>query len=382
MTSPPRLRFLIPAVAPLLAFACAIVEPPPSTGSGDELPLDRLHVPEGFSVNLFASTLRQPRFMAWSPEGVLYVTQPTDGEVVALPDRDGDGHADEVKVWVSGLNRVHGIAFHDGYLYLAETGRVIRYPFQEGEIASGEPEVIVDDLPPGGQHWTRTIAFGPDGNLYVATGSSCNVCEDEDPHRAAVTRYSPTGGEGTLFSSGHRNSVGLAFHPLTGELWATNNGRDWLGDDIPPEEINILHEGGFYGWPYAYGDRIPDPEFGAVAPDKVAATIPPTVNLQAHSAPLGLAFYTGNRFPPEYQGDLFVVEHGSWNRSSPVGYQVIQIELEGADRSTPGAVRPFLSGFLGPDGAWGRPVDVAVGPDDGALYISDDRNGTIYRVAY
>ena len=332
-------------------------------------------------MNLYARDLNQPRFMAWSPQGVLYVTEPTDGEVVALPDGDRDGVADEATIWATGLNRVHGLAFHDGYLYLAETGRIVRYPFEDGEVARGEPEVVVADLPAGGQHWTRTIAFGPDGMLYVAAGSSCNACEEEDARRAAVTRYTATGEDETLFAEGLRNSVGIAFHPVTGELWATDNGRDWLGDDLPPEEVNILREGQFYGWPYAYGERIPDPELGAAAPEKVAASVPPLISLQAHSAPLGLAFYSGDAFPVEYRGDLFISEHGSWNRSSPVGYQVLHIDLEGEDGSVPGNRRPFASGFLRPEGAWARPVDLSVGPD-GALYITDDRNGAIYRISY
>ncbi len=361
--------------------SCSSPEEPASTAPETVPAIELVRLPDGFQMNLFARQLNQPRFMAWSPQGVLYVTEPTDGEVVALPDRDNDGVADETIIWVTGLNRVHGLAFHEGYLYLAETGRVIRYPFEEGEPAGGEPEVVVADLPAGGQHWTRTIAFGPDGMLYVAAGSSCNACEEEDARRAAVTRYTATGEEETVFASGLRNSVGIAFHPITGELWATDNGRDWLGDDLPPEEVNILRQGQFYGWPYAYGEKVPDPELGGAAPEKVAASVPPLVSLQAHSAPLGLTFYSGDTFPIEYHGDLFIAQHGSWNRSSPVGYQVLHIDLEGEDKSVPADRRPFASGFLRPEGAWARPVDLSVGPD-GALYITDDRNGTIYRISY
>jgi glucose/arabinose dehydrogenase len=371
-------------VATLLSVAlssCSAPAESPSSAPTIDPPVELTRLPDGFRMNLFARQLSQPRFMAWSPDGVLYVTEPTDGEVVALPDRDRDGVADEAVTWVAGLNRVHGIAFHEGYLYLAETGRVIRYPFVEGNLAEGEPEVVVADLPAGGQHWTRTIAFGPDGMLYVSAGSSCNVCEEEDARRAAVTRYTATGEDETVFSSGLRNSVGLAFHPSTGELWATDNGRDWLGDDLPPEEVNILREGQFYGWPYAYGEGVPDPDLGAAAPERVAETVPPLISMQAHTAPLGLAFYTGDTFPDEYRGDLFVAQHGSWNRSSPVGYQVIHIDLEGEDSSTPAGTRPFASGFLRPEGAWARPVDLSVGPD-GSMYITDDRNGTVYRISY
>jgi glucose/arabinose dehydrogenase len=371
-------------IASFLSFtlgSCSHPEEPDSAVSETDPPIDLVRLPDGFRMNLFARHLDQPRFMAWSSGGVLYVTEPTEGAVVALPDRDRDGVADEAITWVTGLDRVHGIAFHEGFLYLAETGRVIRYPFQEGAPAPDEPEVVVADLPAGGQHWTRTIAFGPDGMLYVSAGSSCNACEEEDARRAAVTRYTAAGVEETIFSSGLRNSVGLAFHPLTGELWATDNGRDWLGDDLPPEEVNVLREGQFYGWPYAYGERVPDPELGSAAPEKVAETVPPLISLQAHTAPLGLTFYDGDTFPVEYHGDLFIAQHGSWNRSSPVGYQVLHIDLEGDDKSVPASRRPFASGFLRPEGAWARPVDLSVGPD-GALYITDDRNGTIYRISY
>lgn len=378
----------LPAAAPhnparLLAWAaalaCACAGAGPADGPG-QLHLDSLRLPPGFVVETFARDLLTPRMMAWSPGGMLHVSQPLDGSIVALPDGNGDGMADEVRIWARGLDRVHGLAFHDGHLYVAETGRVLRYPFVEGRAAEGEPETLIADVPPGGQHWTRTIAFGPEGALYVSVGSSCNVCEEEDPRRAAVTRYDRLGGEETLFAAGLRNSVGLAFHPISGQLWATDNGRDWLGDDLPPEEINVLREGGFYGWPYAYGERVPDPEFGSRAPDRVADSIPPLVSLQAHTAPLGLAFYTGGQFPEEYRGDLFVAQHGSWNRSSPVGYQVVRVELGGPEGSTPGAVRTFLTGFLQPRGAWGRPVDVSVGPTDGALYVTDDRAGAVYRI--
>ena len=375
----PRLTIVLLGCA---LVSCSSPDEPPSTAPPGELPpIEHVNLPDGFQMNLFAHGLNQPRFMAWSPEGVLYVTEPADGEVVALPDRDNDGVADETIIRVAGLNRPHGLAFHEGYLYLAETGRVIRHRFVEGGPALREPEVIVADLPVGGQHWTRTIAFGPDGMLYVAAGSSCDACEEEDDRRAAVTRYTASGEDETIFAGGLRNSVGLAFHPVTGELWATDNGRDWLGDDLPPEEVNILRQGQFYGWPYAYGEKVPDPELGAAAPQRVAASVSPLVSLQAHSAPLGLTFYDGDTFPSEYHGDLFIAQHGSWNRSSPVGYQVLHIDLEGEDKSIPGERRPFASGMLRPEGAWARPVDLSVGPD-GALYVTDDSNGTIYRISY
>lgn len=345
------------------------------------LALDDLTLPPGFHLTVFTTEVETPRMMAWSPGGTLYVTETVHGRVVALPDRDGDGVADERVVWAEGLDFPHGLAFHQDWLYVAETGRVVRFPFREGGVAD-DPEVIIGDLPPRGQHSTRTIVFGVDGQLYVSTGSSCNVCEEGDPRRAAVVRTTPEGDDAGLFATGLRNSVGLAVHPATGEIWATDNGRDWLGDDLPPEEINVLQEGAFYGWPYAYGDRVPDPQFGSVAPDKVAASVPPVATLQAHTAPLGLTFYSGDSFPEAYLGDLFVAQHGSWNRSTPVGYRVVRIDMLGLEDPSPQSVTPFLSGFLQPEGAWGRPVDVAVGPGDGALYVSDERASAVYRVVH
>jgi glucose/arabinose dehydrogenase len=234
----------------------------------------------------------------------------------------------------------------------------------------------VPDLPKGSGHWTRTIAFGPDGKLYVSVGSSCNVCNETDPRRAAVLQFSADGTGGRVFARGIRNAVGIAFHPATGALWATNNGRDWLGDDLPPETILILKDGAHYGWPYCNGSRVPDPDFGR--PDFCKTVALPTVEIQAHSAPLGLTFYTGEAFPVEYRGDLFVALHGSWNRSVPTGYKVIRIPVRDGK---PGAPQDFGTGWLQGSRAWGRPVDVITGKD-GALYVSDDRAGVIYRIAY
>lgn len=335
-----------------------------------------VRLPPGFRIETFASGLGAPRMMAVSPSGDLFVSVPSRGQVLALPDRDGDGRADRTVVYAGGLNRPHGLAFFRDFLYVAETDGVVRFPYSPGDLAGGKPEAVVRDLPGGGGHWTRSLAFGPDGKMYVAVGSSCNVCEERDPRRAAILRFHPDGTGGGIFARGIRNAVGIAFHPQTGELWATNNGRDWLGDDFPPDTILVVKEGAHYGWPYCTGRQVPDPDFGR--PDFCARVAPPTVEIQAHSAPLGLAFYTGGMFPAVYRGDLFVALHGSWNRSVPTGYKVIRIPLQGRGPGTP---QDFATGWLQGGRAWGRPVDVITGRD-GALYVSDDRAGTISRISY
>ncbi|MFO7172125.1 MAG: sorbosone dehydrogenase family protein [Bacillota bacterium] len=352
------------------------LEVPPALAEGPFAEPRRLYLPAGFRIQVFAAGLGQARFMAVGPEGDLYLSIPREGRVVALPDRDGDGVADQVVTVAEGLDRPHGLAWHQGDLYVAENSRVIRLEFRDG-APTGAYQVVVPNLPRGGGHWTRTIAFGPDGKLYVSAGSSCNVCLEDDPRRAAITRYNPDGTGEEIYATGLRNSVGLAFHPETGELWATENGRDLLGDDFPPEEINRIEPGRHYGWPHCHGDRVPDPEFGRGF--DCSATEPPAVMMQAHSAPLGLAFYTGDTFPAAYRGQLFVAFHGSWNRSVPTGYKVVLVPFR--DGQPAGGPVDFLTGFLVGDRAWGRPVDLVVG-GDGALYLSDDRAGAVYRIRY
>ncbi|HEY8516190.1 MAG TPA: PQQ-dependent sugar dehydrogenase [Candidatus Binatia bacterium] len=340
----------------------------------------RLRVPEGFAVNSFASGIPNARMMRFTEAGDMLVSSPREGKVWLLArDRNGDGTADGKRVLLDGLNRPHGLALHDGWLYVAETDAVLRVRFDaESGTVRGAPERIITGLPGGGNHWTRTIAIGPDGKLYVSIGSSCNVCIEDDPRRAAIVRYELDGSNETLYATGLRNAVGFAWQPGTGDLYATDNGRDFLGDDFPPCELDRVVEGGFYGWPYANGDRVPDPDYGAERPDLVAKSIPPVHGFGAHTAPLGMTFYDGDAFPERWRGAIFVAQHGSWNRSRKSGYQVVAVFLdeEGGARE-----EPFLTGFEVDDKVYGRPVDVAVGPD-GALYVSDDFTGSIYRVAY
>ncbi|MBI2493744.1 MAG: sorbosone dehydrogenase family protein [Candidatus Rokubacteria bacterium] len=336
-----------------------------------------LTLPRGFRIEAFAAGLGGTRFLAVDPAGTLLVSIPGQGRVLALPDRDRNGRADAVVPVAEGLELPHGLAFHAGHLWVAETGRVRRFRWDPATLRATEPVTVVGNIPPRGGHFTRSLAFGPDGRLYVSVGSSCNVCREGDPRRAAITRYTADGSDERLFATGLRNAVGLAFHPTTGALWATVNERDWRGDDLPPDYITEVKEGGFYGWPdcfVAQGTAVRDPDFKGDAA-RCARVTPPTLEIQAHSAPLGLTFYTGTQFPPAYRGSLFVAYQGSWNRSVPTGYKVVRVPFTDG---RPGAPEDFVTGFLAGGRAWARPIDLAVGAD-GALYLSADG---IYRISY
>jgi len=336
-----------------------------------------LIAPAGFNVSVFAAGLGSPRFLAVAPDGSLYVSVPQQGRVLALIDSDHDGVAERTVVFAEGLDRPHGLAFSGNNLYIAESGRLRLARDLDGDHRADSLPVISDDLPAGGGHWTRSVTVGPDDHLYVSVGSNCNACIDADWRRAAVLRLPLAGGAVHLFARGLRNSVGLAFHPQTGELWGSDNGRDLLGDDLPPEEINRIVAGGDYGWPFCYGERSPDPDFGTS--ERCRQTIPPEVEMQAHSAPLGIAFGEGLAFPEAYRRMLLVAFHGSWNRTVPTGYKLVGIPFH-AGRPA-GAAVDLFAGWLRDGVAWGRPVAPAVGAD-GALYLSDDRAGAIYRITY
>jgi glucose/arabinose dehydrogenase len=359
--------------------ASASVSGPGTDTTGRVATLDgKLSVPAGFAVTYFAQGLGGVRFMAVAPDGAVYATQPGKGRVVRLADANGDGVADGVVEVVSGLDQPHGLAFHKGALYVANTDGVVRVTLGADGRASGSP-VYVNRYSGNGGHWTRTIVFGPDGAMYVAVGSTCNLCVEHSSDRAAVLRFEEDGSGKRVFASGLRNAVGLAFEPTTGALWASQNERDNLQpdhEDLPPEEINILTDGGDYGWPYCYGDRVPNPEYHDAA--RCSATIPPAAKLQAHSAPLGMTFLSrATLLPPSYRTDLLVAYHGSWNRDTPTGAKVVRVHVAGGK---PGAVEDLVTGWQRPDGSrWGRPVDVVVAAD-GSVLISDDAGGAIYRL--
>lgn len=340
-----------------------------------------LQVPQGFKLVLFARDLGKPRVLYIDPLGRLLVSVPEEGLVLALPDENADGLADETVVVVDKLRQPHGLAMkcleNECDLYVAETHQVssFRYDLMTMRATRGE---VVATLPEGGRHWSRTLLFDPlrPETLMVAMGSSCDTCVEADSRRAAVWELDVNTKVFRAYAQGLRNSVFMRGHPKTGEVWATEMGRDFLGDNLPPEEVNVIHAGGHYGWPWCFGERVPDRRFDA-AGERVEfcqTTIAPKITFQAHSAPLGLDF-TPEAWPSEYTDSLLVAQHGSWNRSTPTGYRIVRFDLA----SEPPRESVFIAGWLKNDGsASGRPVDVVVGPSH-ELYISDDKAGVIYR---
>jgi glucose/arabinose dehydrogenase len=337
----------------------------------------RLRVADGFHVGLYAE-VPKARFLRPTPAGDLLVSVPREGRIVRLVrDGNGDGLPDGQEVVLEGLDKPHGLDLHDGWLYVGEGSAVARVRFDVASgRATGAPERIVTGLPAGGNHWTRTVRVGPDERLYVTVGSSCNVCIEEDERRAAMLRFALDGGEPQIFARGLRNAVGFDWRPVTGELFATDNGRDLLGDEIPPCELNLVVEGGDYGWPVANGARVPDPDFGAGNEARIAASRPPAHGFRAHNAPLGIVFLRSERQPEAWRGRALVALHGSWNRTRKDGYEVVSLAW-----SDDGSIReePFLTGFLLDEDVIGRPVDVAEA-SDGSIFVSDDYAGAIYRV--
>jgi glucose/arabinose dehydrogenase len=340
---------------------------------------ERLRAPDGFRVSLWASGLPNARMLRFTPAGDLLVSQPHKGRIALLrPDADGDGRSDGERTLLDGLNRPHGLDLHDGWLYIGEADAIARVRFDAAAgAAAGPVERIVTGLPSGGNHWTRSVRVGPDGWLYLSIGSSCNVCEEDDPRRAAILRFHLDGSGEEIYAHGLRNAVGFDWRPASGELYATDNGRDLLGDDFPPCELDRIVPGGFYGWPYLNGDNVPDPDLGDAYTGRPGDAIPPAHAFRAHNAPLGITFVRPGDAPAGLEDAALVALHGSWNRTRKDGYKVVSLQW-GPD----GAIteRDFLTGFEVDEDVIGRPVDVAEGPD-GAFYVSDDYAGVIYRVA-
>jgi glucose/arabinose dehydrogenase len=342
--------------------------------------LSDIRLPEGFRIEYFARDVPGARSLARGPDGIVFVGTRSEGKVYAVVDRDGDGKADEVHVIARGLDSPNGVAFRDGALYVAEIGRVIRFDDIAKRLNKPpKPVVVNDSFPKEGHHGWKFIRFGPDARLYVPVGAPCNVCDRrDDPRFASIMRMNADGSGLEIFARGVRNTVGFDWDPKTGELWFTDNGRDWLGDDRPPDELNRAPVRGLhFGFPYRHGREIVDPEFGAAAPPGLSF-VPPEMELGPHVASLGMRFYTGTMFPEAYRGGIFIAEHGSWNRSTPIGYRITFVPVR-EGRAT--AYTVFAEGWLKGLAAWGRPVDLEVMPD-GSLLVSDDKKGAIYRITY
>lgn len=340
--------------------------------------LNDITLPPGFGINIYAANVENARSLVLGESGTLFVGTRSAGNVYAVVDRNHDARADDVITIARGLNMPNGVAFRAGSLYVAEVNRVLRYDRIESRLKSPpQPVVVTDSFPKDPQHGWKFIRFGPDGKLYVPVGAPCNVCERSNEIYASITRINADGGVPEIFAHGVRNTVGFDWHPNTGVLWFTDNGRDWLGDDLPPDELNRAPKKGMhFGFPYCHGGTIADPEFGSKR--TCEAFVTPSMALGPHVAALGMRFYTGTMFPDLYRNQIFIAEHGSWNRTSPIGYRISLVRLQGSQAISYGV---FAEGWLKNGRAWGRPVDVLVMPD-GALLVSDDRAGVIYRISY
>ncbi|RLQ22735.1 oxidoreductase [Seongchinamella sediminis] len=342
----------------------------------DEQTSGRYTLPAGFALQVYADDVPKARFMRFAPNGDLVVTRSHAGEVVRLrPDSNGDGRHDGKIVVLQGLDRPHGLDFSDGWLYIAEREQVGRIRFDH-DGPRGEYQPIITGLTGNGNHWSKTIGFGPDGRLYLAQGSTCNVCVEDDERRATIMRFTADGSDGEIYATGLRNSVGFDWAPWNQGLYATDNGRDMLGDHFPVCELNRVEQGQFYGWPYFNDANVPDPDMGADPQAGSRQPVAPVHGFAPHNAPLGIRFVDSSDWPGDYKRVALVALHGSWNRSTPDGYKVVSLHFGESGIEE----RDFLSGFNRDGEIIGRPVDVVQGPDK-AVYISDDYAGAIYRVS-
>jgi len=353
-------------------------------------------VPQGFMVEQYASGLEKPRLIRMAPNGDLLIAESDAGKIIVLRGRNGQGKANQTSTFAEGLNLPFGLAFYPPgpdpkYLYVGNTDSVVRFSYQNGDMkARGSGETIVPNIPGGGRlrgggHWTRDVAFSQDANtMYVSVGSHSNVndpdTDKDELHRADILAFTPEGKNLRIYASGIRNPVGIAINPTTGELWCSVNERDALGDDLVPDYITHVQEGGFYGWPYYYTGGNQDPRHEGKHPELKSKVIVPDVLLQPHNASLEMVFYEGSAFPAEYKGNVFAAEHGSWNRDYRTGYELIRVPVK--DGKARGDYEDFMTGFVTPDGqVWGRPVGVAVA-NDGSLMVTDDASGSVWRISY
>src|SRR6266480_2504784 len=356
----------------------------------------QLQVPPGFKIDLYAGGFRDPRFLLTAPNGDIFVTESRANQIKVLRDAKNAGKPETIEIFAEQeLNKPFGIGFYPPgndpqFLYVANTDGVIRFPYRNGDLkARGPAEKLSAELSPGGLvrgggHWTRDIVFSPDGKkMYVLIGSRSNVSDNEaEANRARIFEFNPDGTDRKVYARGIRNAVGIAFRPGSNELWMSTNERDEIGEDLPPDYISSVRPGGFYGWPWFYIGNHPDPHHKGKHPELADKVIVPDVLVEAHSATLNLCFYTGNQFPSEYKGDIFAAFHGSWNRMKRTGYKVVRVPFDHSTGKPRGEYEDFVTGFVTPDGkVWGRPVGTTVAKD-GSLLISEDGNGTIWRVSY
>ena len=379
-------------VTAILLFAVAFgiykalpINPPISISDkpyDGEIPLDQINLPDGFAIDVWAENVDNARSMAYSPEGTLYVGTRSKGNVYALRDNDGDGRADQQWTLMEGGNMPNGVAIKDGDLYVAEVNRILKFTDIESKLDDpGTPEVVYDEYPTETHHGWKYIAFGPDGKLYVPVGAPCNICESEDRVFNTITRLNSDGTGMEIVHEGIRNTVGFDWHPETGELWFTDNGRDWMGDNKPDCELNRASQdkGMHFGYPYCHQGDLSDPEFGEKRPCSDFTS--PVEKMGPHTAPLGMEFYTASHFPSTYSGQIFVARHGSWNRKKKIGYDVMLVNIDSEGNSK--GMTTFADGWLDEsnDEVWGRPVDVELLPD-GTMLVSDDFADVIYRIYY
>ena len=371
----------------VVIISCSNVNPPVKDEDSTEavesssLPLDQINLPEGFKIDIYAEDVTNARSMSLSPSGTLFVGTRSDGRVYALRDSDGDNKIDKKYTLLEGGNMPNGVAFRDGDLYIAEVNRILKIEDVESKLANpGDPIVIYDEYPTEKHHGWKFIAFGPDEKLYVPVGAPCNICDSEDRIFNTITRINPDGTDMEIVQEGVRNTVGFTWHPESGDLWFTDNGRDMMGDELPACELNranadYMH----FGYPYCHQGDLADPVYGK--DKKCEDYSAPAQNLGPHTAPLGIEFYTSNMFPASYKNTALIAEHGSWNRSKKIGYRISMVPLDSEYASK--GYEVFADGWLdeAEDEAWGRPVDLEFMPD-GSMLVSDDFADVIYRITY
>ena len=345
----------------------------------DDPVLKDIQLPKGFSISIYANDVQNARSLALGDKGTVFVGNRSGDKVYGLVDENNDGKADKKYVVAKNMNSPNGVAFRDGALFIAEIDKIWRIDNIESNLANPPAPVLVSDkYPNNGHHGWKYIAFGPDGKLYVPVGAPCNICNEEenDPRFASITRMNADGSGLEIYAKGIRNTVGFDWHPETKELWFTENGRDNMGDNVPPDELNIAAKAGMhFGYPFCHGGNLKDPKFGDTKPCNEFT--PPVVNLDPHVAALGIKYYRGNVFPAEYRSQVFIAEHGSWNRTEPIGYRIMLVRKSGGSYT----YTPFATGWLKNGKAWGRPVDI-LELKDGSLLVSDDFANAVYRISY